>query len=189
MSLIFRSFFFLCVLVPICESFTLHRPQLLLSSSPACGSQGYDVSSDDMILRRVDKWACVKNCGACCKLGPIESRPDLETYLSAEEHQLYKSMIGHDNWCKNFDKNTRMCKIYDERPSFCRVDPVKFKSMYIVEEAELNDFCTFCCREQIADVYGDESKEMFNFEKVIDSLEENNGSAYDIIDSLEANQI
>ena len=23
----------------------------------------------DQVLRKVDKWACVKNCGACCKLG------------------------------------------------------------------------------------------------------------------------
>ena len=34
------------------------------------------------ILRRVDNWACVRNCGACCKLGPLDSRPDLDSYLT-----------------------------------------------------------------------------------------------------------
>ena len=55
-------------------------------------------SSTDPILRRIDKWACVKGCGACCKLGPLESRPDLASYLTTTELDLYKSMIGEDDW-------------------------------------------------------------------------------------------
>ena len=98
-------------------------------------------SGGSTILRRIDKWACVKQCGACCKLGPVESRPDLAEYLSAEELVLYKSMIGPDDWCVNFDKESRMCKIYDTRPGFCIVDPKKFKKMFDVEEADLNVSC------------------------------------------------
>ena len=49
-------------------------------SNVAEGQEG--TSLDTFILRRVDKWACVKNCGACCKLGPLDSRPDLESYLT-----------------------------------------------------------------------------------------------------------
>ncbi|KAJ1442370.1 hypothetical protein B484DRAFT_322056 [Ochromonadaceae sp. CCMP2298] len=123
-----------------------------------------------MILRRVDKWACVKNCGACCKLGPLDSRPDLDTYLSPEELAKYESMIGADDWCINFDKESRMCKIYEDRPDFCRVEPKKFQKMYDIEEEELNDFCAFCCREQISDVYGAESDESIRFEDVIEAL-------------------
>jgi hypothetical protein len=74
-----------------------------------------DTPYSDSILRRVDKWACVKGCGACCKLGPIESRPDLEEYLTPDEFTLYGTMIGEDDWCVNFDKETRMCKIYEDR--------------------------------------------------------------------------
>ena len=48
-----------------------------------------------------------------------------------------------------------MCNNYENRPEFCRVDPKKFKVMYGIEEEELNDFCNFCCREQIEDVYGE----------------------------------
>ena len=32
------------------------------------------------------------------------------------------------------------------------------------------DFCTFCCREQITDVYGSKSKELSTFESVIKVL-------------------
>ena len=95
-------------------------------------------ATNDLILRKVDKWACVKNCGACCKLGPMSSRPDLSSYLSPAELELYKSMIGEDEWCKNYDKASRMCTIYETRPGFCRVEPQKFKKMYEIEEEELN---------------------------------------------------
>jgi uncharacterized protein len=159
-------------------------------------------SDSDPILRRLDKWACVKGCGACCKLGPLDSRPDLPEYLSTEELDLYKSMIGPDDWCINYDKEKRLCKIYETRPTFCTVDPKKFTKMFGIEEAEMNvsspqpkmdkpsiisnhliafihcksincrqDFCKFCCVEQIADVYGEDSDEMERFEIVIEGLE------------------
>lgn len=64
-------------------------------------------SVDGVILRKIDRWACVKNCGACCKLGPLDSRPDLESYLTPSELSKYKSMVGPDDWCVNFDKATR----------------------------------------------------------------------------------
>lgn len=119
-------------------------------------------------------------------------------------------MIGEDDWCVNYDKDSRMCKIYETRPEFCVVDPRKFKLMYKVEKEDFNvrrcrfctfkknsdhsgyekedfifsfsclrksnhffqqDFCKFCCAEQIADVYGEDSEEMIRFEDVIDGLE------------------
>eukprot|EP00596_Hydrurales_sp_CCMP1899_P008126 CAMPEP_0119044132 /NCGR_PEP_ID=MMETSP1177-20130426/28958_1 /TAXON_ID=2985 /ORGANISM="Ochromonas sp, Strain CCMP1899" /LENGTH=48 /DNA_ID= /DNA_START= /DNA_END= /DNA_ORIENTATION= len=43
--------------------------------------------------------------------------------------------------------------------------------MFGVEEEDMNGFCTFCCTEQIADVYGEDSDEMIRFEDVIDGLE------------------
>lgn len=131
-----------------------------------------DDSTD--ILRRVDMWACVKGCGACCKLGPMNSRPDLSSYLTAEELKMYESMIAEDDWCKHFDKTNRMCTIYDKRPEFCIVNPQKYKKMFDVEEEELNDFCSFCCREQISDVYGVKSVEMTKFNDVNKEINKNN---------------
>jgi len=142
------------------------RHQLAASSSSSGG-----VSSTDPILRRIDKWACVKGCGACCKLGPLDSRPDLPTYLTPDELALYTSMIGPDDWCKHFDQEKRLCTIYDTRPTFCVVDPKKYKTMFNVDEDDLNNFCQFCCTEQIADVYGEDSPEMEAFDLVIDGLE------------------
>lgn len=111
-------------------------------------------------------WQCIKNCGACCHLAP-DDRPDLEEYLTAEELALYLSMVGVDGWCVNFDRATRLCRIYDARPRFCRVEPEVFADMYGIEPEELNDFAIQCCHEQIEAVYGDRSLEQIRFEQAV----------------------
>jgi hypothetical protein len=109
-------------------------------------------------------WRCVKQCGACCHLEPAD-RPDLETYLSPEELQLYLNMVGEGGWCVNFDQITRECRIYSERPRFCRVKPDVFQDMYGVSADEFNDFAINCCCQQIEGVYGDRSWEMLRFQQ------------------------
>lgn len=104
----------------------------LRSSAPSAVSQGSE------ILRQIKEWACVKSCGACCKLGPLEDRPDLGEYLTPEEYEKYVSMIGPDDWCKHYDKANRLCTIYEDRPAFCRVEIDKFKDMYDIKEDEFS---------------------------------------------------
>ncbi|MBZ8178724.1 MAG: YkgJ family cysteine cluster protein [Oscillatoria sp. PMC 1051.18] len=109
-------------------------------------------------------WRCVQNCGACCHLDPSE-RPDLEDYLSSEELKQYLTMVGEDGWCVNFDHHTRKCRIYEERPRFCRVQPETFQQMYQVSPEEFNDFAIDCCQQQIAGVWGFNSAEMFRYNR------------------------
>lgn len=130
-----------------------------------------EATTDTNILRKIDDWACIKNCGACCKLGPLDSRPDLQEYLSADEYTTYVGMVGADDWCIHFDKQTRLCTNYDNRPGFCTVDPKKFKTMYGVESEDFTDFCRFCCVENITDTFGELSMEMERFEEAMDELQ------------------
>ena len=111
-------------------------------------------------------WRCVKQCGACCNLDPRD-RPDLEDYLTPDQLTTYMNMVGPDGWCINFDPIERNCKIYDDRPSFCRVTPETFGPMYGIEPEEMNDFAIDCCRQQIEGVYGDRSLESVRFEQAI----------------------
>ena len=113
---------------------------------------------------KLGKWQCVSNCGACCNLTP-EERPNLAEYLSSEELKLYMAMVGEDGWCINFDRDTRKCQIYDNRPRFCRVKPDIFQDMYGVEAEEFNEFAIACCQQQITGVYGKDSEELerYNF--------------------------
>ncbi len=111
-------------------------------------------------------WRCVKYCGACCQLDPAD-RPDLADYLTPEELELYLSLVGEDGWCVNFDHATRECRIYDDRPRFCRVEADGFHDMFGIEPEELNDFAIDCCRQQIEAVYGDRSLEMIRFDREV----------------------
>lgn len=111
-------------------------------------------------------WQCVKQCGACCHLDPGE-RPDLNEYLSSDELELYLSMVGENGWCVNYDHTTRECRIYPNRPRFCRVEPDVFADMYGIYPEDLNNFAIDCCRQQILGVYGDRSLELIRFEQAI----------------------
>ena len=112
-------------------------------------------------------WCCIQQCGACCHLDPAE-RPEVQTYLSAREWDLYQSMVGPDGWCIHFDPATRQCQIYPERPQFCRVTSEVFKRLYGIETEDLNEFAIACCLEQITALYGDHSWEQLRFERAID---------------------
>ncbi|ABG51527.1 MAG: YkgJ family cysteine cluster protein [Trichodesmium sp. St16_bin4-tuft] len=111
-------------------------------------------------------WRCIKSCGACCYLDPTE-RPDLEEYLSAEEVEYYMSLIGADGWCINYDSLSRECRIYPDRPKFCRVQADIFKDMYDVEPEELDEFAIDCCQQHIGDMYGEYSLEMLRFNNAV----------------------
>lgn len=111
-------------------------------------------------------WHCVKQCGACCHLDPNE-RPDLDEYLMPSELDLYLSLVGEDGWCINYDHTNRECRIYADRPRFCRVEPEVFQELYGVEPEELNEFATDCCLQQIEGVYGHRSLEMLRFNREV----------------------
>ena len=113
------------------------------------------------------QWRCVANCGACCNLTP-EDRPGLEAYLTPEELEHYFSLLEEDGWCINLDRHTRKCKIYEERPRFCRVQPDIFKSMYEVAPADFNDFAIACCQQQITGVYGEDSAELKRYQRAVE---------------------
>lgn len=111
----------------------------------------------------------MKHCGACCHLDPAE-RPDLEDYLSPTELSLYLSMVGPDGWCINYDQTNRECRIYADRPKFCRVQPDTFRKMYGILPDELNDFAIECCNQQIEAVYGDRSLELLRFQREVGGI-------------------
>jgi Fe-S-cluster containining protein len=102
----------------------------------------------------------------------MESRPDLKDYLTPDELQTYVGMIGTDDWCIHFDKTTRLCTNYENRPNFCTVDKAKFKVMYDVDDEDFTDFCKFCCAENIKDSYGELSLELERFEDTMGILED-----------------
>lgn len=115
-------------------------------------------------------WQCVKNCGACCKLdkGPNFPSPE-EIFDDSSDIQLYKSLVGSDGWCIHFEKSTRTCSIYADRPYFCRVEADVFETLYGIDKKRFNKEACSSCIDTIKAVHGSQSKELDRFKKAIRS--------------------
>ncbi|KAI9121897.1 hypothetical protein K1719_006586 [Acacia pycnantha] len=120
--------------------------------------------------RKHELWRCVEGCGACCKLqkGPSFASPE-EIFTDPSDVELYKSLIGPDGWCVHFQKSTRTCSIYADRPYFCRVEPDIFESLYGIRRKKFNKEACSSCRDTIKAIYGSHSEELRNFNNSIRS--------------------
>ena len=107
-------------------------------------------------------WYCMQGCGACCNLTPGD-RPDLAEYLTPTELEQYLSMVGEGGWCINYDHDQRLCRIYEDRPRFCRVRPDTFAAMFKIDPEDFTDFAIACCEQQIEGVYGPKSEELSRY--------------------------
>ncbi|GFZ02319.1 hypothetical protein Acr_15g0009270 [Actinidia rufa] len=81
-----------------------------------------------------------------------------------------EALIGPDGWCINFDKTSRTCSIYSDRPYFCRVEPEIFQTLYGIDKKRFDKEACSCCRDTIKVVYGSKSKELENFNHTIKSV-------------------
>ena len=114
-------------------------------------------------------WSCISGCGACCKLDPIE-RYEALAVLSEQGKKQYLDLVGKDGWCKHYDKNRKICLIYQDRPDFCDVQNIV--NTYGIQEGQENDFAIMCCKQQIRSIYGGRSIVMKKFLKQIKSPNE-----------------
>ena len=109
-------------------------------------------------------WHCINQCGACCRLDPLE-RMDSLAVLSKKDQDKYMSMVGPDGWCIHFDKNSKKCTIYPNSPSFSRVEQID--KTFRIEPDDLKDFSINCCKQQIRFIYGGRSRVMKRYSKKI----------------------
>ncbi|CBI32648.3 hypothetical protein VitviT2T_012185 [Vitis vinifera] len=117
-------------------------------------------------------WQCIQGCGACCKLdkGPSFATPE-EIFDDPSDVKLYRSMVGPDGWCIHYEKSTRTCSIYSDRPYFCRVEPNVFQTLYGIGKKRFNkEACSFC-EDTIKAIYGSHSQELDNFVHAVRSTD------------------
>jgi Fe-S-cluster containining protein len=126
-------------------------------------------------------WRCISGCGACCRLDPAERGEDLAALSPAQQH-AYLQMVGADGWCIHFDTGGRRCRIYEDRPDFCRVenllslfgkpdaaeaaaaDPAAAGPAQVARAEAL---AIQSCRQQIRAEYGGRGRVMRRFERAI----------------------
>ncbi|MFO7630631.1 MAG: YkgJ family cysteine cluster protein [Prochlorococcaceae cyanobacterium] len=116
-------------------------------------------------MARTLHWTCINSCGACCRLDP-GARPEALEALDADQQQQYLAMVGEDGWCIHFDTGARRCRIYEQRPDFCRVS--NLMALFGSEtNAEADGLAIQCCRQQIRSEYGGRGRVMRRFEQAI----------------------
>ena len=108
------------------------------------------------------QWQCISQCGACCRLAPEERAEALEALNDADQ-ATYLSMVGTDGWCIHYDSGGRRCRIYEDRPRFCRVSSMV--QLFDIASDQLDAFAIHCCQQQIRSVYGGRSKELRRFNR------------------------
>jgi len=109
-------------------------------------------------------WRCISGCGACCRLDP-ELRGEALQALSPDQQLLYRSMVGPDGWCIHFDTGGRRCRIYEQRPDFCRVE--QLVTLFGSEGEDPDAFAIGCCRQQIRAEEGGRGRVMRRFLRAI----------------------
>ena len=109
-------------------------------------------------------WTCIEKCGACCQID-LKYRENLIGILSNKEIELIKSMTQKDGWCKYFDKKNMKCKIYENRPHFCKVSI--FSKKFKEYKKNGDKFLINCCKDHISFIYGKKSDQMKRFNQEI----------------------
>ena len=127
------------------------------------------LSQRNAMARAQPTWTCISQCGACCRLAPDE-RPEALDALSAEQRELYLSMVGEDGWCRHYDSGGRRCRIYNDRPDFCRVSSLA--DLFEVPADQANGFAIACCNQQIRSLYGGRSSELRRFKRAVNRSED-----------------
>ncbi|MFM8662162.1 MAG: YkgJ family cysteine cluster protein, partial [Cyanobium sp.] len=117
-------------------------------------------------MAQAPQWQCIAGCGACCRLDP-GLRQDALAALSPEQRQTYMGMVGVDGWCIHYDTGGRRCRIYNQRPDFCRV--ANLLALFAPELAPAapagwnpaaHGLAIACCRQQIRSEYGGHGRVM-----------------------------
>lgn len=123
------------------------------------------------MAKATPSWTCISHCGACCRLAP-EERPEALAALSEEQRKVYLEMVGADGWCRHYDSGGRRCRIYDNRPDFCKVSHLA--TLFEVPADQADAFAIACCDQQIRSIYGGRSRELRRFKRSVSQSNQGN---------------
>jgi len=130
------------------------------SDPKECGLDGLGGSNGG----RKAVWSCIPGCGSCCRLDP-NLRGEALQALSPEQRSTYLAMVGSDGWCIHFDSGGCRCRIYDERPDFCRVSSLV--ALFGESGESADALAIACCKQQIRSEHGGRGRVMRRFLRAI----------------------
>lgn len=115
-------------------------------------------------MAKSETWQCIRHCGACCRLDP-DLRAEALAALNSSQRLRYLSMVGSDGWCIHYDTGGQRCRIYDDRPDFCRVGSLM--ALFGAEGTDADALAISCCRQQIRSETGGRGRVMKRFLRAI----------------------
>jgi Fe-S-cluster containining protein len=110
--------------------------------------------------RQAEHWRCISGCGSCCRLDP-HLRQEALAALDPQQRRTYLSMVGADGWCIHFDTGGRRCRIYADRPDFCRVGTLM--RLFGAAGDDADALAISCCKQQIRSEVGGRGRVMRRF--------------------------
>ena len=111
-------------------------------------------------MKNPESWSCISHCGCCCRLDPA-LRAEALAALDPEQQRTYLAMVGPDGWCLHFDTGRRRCRIYAQRPDFCRVSSLM--RLFGAEGDDADALAIACCKQQIRSENGGRGRVMRRF--------------------------
>jgi hypothetical protein len=111
-------------------------------------------------MTRTERWRCIPACGCCCRLDP-ERRPEALAALDPAARRTYLAMVGPDGWCIHLDTGSKRCRIYAERPDFCRVEHLV--ELFGEPGQDGEALAIACCKQQIRSEVGGRGRVMRRF--------------------------
>jgi Fe-S-cluster containining protein len=115
-------------------------------------------------MAKPERWQCIQHCGACCRLDPA-LRGEALAALDASQRERYLAMVGADGWCIHYDSGSQRCRIYSDRPDFCRVDSLM--QLFGAEGEDADALAIACCKQQIRCESGGRGRVMRRFLRAI----------------------
>jgi hypothetical protein len=109
-------------------------------------------------------WRCISGCGACCRLDPALRAEALEA-LDGEQRRRFLDLVGPDGWCRHFDTGGRRCRIYRDRPDFCRVE--NLMRLFGAAGEAADALAIRCCTQQIRSEWGGRGRVMRRFLRAV----------------------
>ena len=114
------------------------------------------------MTKKNQKWRCIKGCGACCRLAPAERTEAIQA-LTPSQQQIYFSLVNSDGWCRHYDTSQQKCKVYENRPEFCKFEWLAHQIGLTNENKD--SFGIKFCREHIKSIYGGKSHILKRFNR------------------------
>lgn len=87
---------------------------------------------------------CTK-CGLCC----LKAKENFDGFVKQGLDFEFEYGFNEDGSCEQYDKETRLCKVYENRPLICRIEEWRKHAHPEINERFFNLITAIACNHQM----------------------------------------